>query len=82
MSMFEKRRKLTHGEEKKIDGAVVDFIFNDMRPFTVVDGHGFTNLVKCLNPDYALKIRNIPYQGCCCIYASSEQAERDYGWCK
>ena len=37
MSMFGKHRKLTHVEEKKIDDAVVDFIFNDMRPFAVVD---------------------------------------------
>ena len=56
LSMFGKRRKWTQVEAKKIDDAVVDFIFNDMCPFAVVDGDGFTNLVKWLNPDYAVSV--------------------------
>ena len=29
-----------------------------MRPFAVVDGVGFTCMVKCLNPEYTIKARN------------------------
>ena len=59
MTMFAKRRRLTQSEEKDIDDAVVQLIFNDMRPFAVVDGDGFKNLVKRLNPDYGLKSCNV-----------------------
>ena len=45
-----------HNVALKIDDAVVDFIFNEMRPFAVVVGDGFTNLVKSLNPDYAISV--------------------------
>ena len=45
-------------EEAKIDDSIVNFVFHDMRPFAMVDGVGFTRMVKCLNPKYSIKARN------------------------
>ena len=56
--MFGKRRKLTKTEDKDIDDAVVQLIFEDMRPFSIVDGSGFKNFCSKMNPDYVLKSRN------------------------
>ena len=43
VDMFGKRRKLTKAEDKDLDDAVVQLIFDDMRPFAIVDGSGFKN---------------------------------------
>ena len=58
MSMFAKRRKMLRVEEAKVDYSIVNFIFHDIRPFAVVDGDGFTHMVKYLNQDYTIKALN------------------------
>ena len=58
MFSIAKRRRLTKTEDKAIDDALVQLIFEDMRPFAIVDGSGFKNFCSKMNPDYDLKSRN------------------------
>ncbi|CAL9708171.1 unnamed protein product [Knipowitschia caucasica] len=44
-------------KKKMLDDAIVDMIIRDGQPFTVVEGEGFTNLMKISDPQYKLPSR-------------------------
>lgn len=56
-----------------MDNAVCSLIYKDMRPIAVVEGAGFIELVKALNPSYKLKSRNCYLSKIKAMYASSQE---------
>ena len=48
LNMFGKRRKLTKVQEKEMYDSIVQFICRDMRPYAVVAGDGFKQIIKVL----------------------------------
>ena len=46
--------KYTSSQHKLLNRAVADFLLQDSLPVSVVEGEGFKNLVKNLQPCYAL----------------------------
>ena len=44
-------------KKKELDKRVAAFIAKDMRPISTVDGEGFRELIKCLDPRYQLPSR-------------------------
>ncbi len=44
--------KCSTGRAKEITSHIVDFIARDLRPMATVEGKGFLNLMKCVEPGY------------------------------
>ncbi|TWW54792.1 hypothetical protein D4764_01G0007630 [Takifugu flavidus] len=43
--------------KQKLDEALVDMIVKDGRPFSIVEGEGFQNFIKILDPSYSIPSR-------------------------
>jgi hypothetical protein len=50
-------RKITENVSKKINCELLKLFYLDFQPFSVVDDHGFRQIVKSLNPSYELPNR-------------------------
>ncbi|XP_078495159.1 LOW QUALITY PROTEIN: E3 SUMO-protein ligase ZBED1-like [Ciona intestinalis] len=54
---YQVRPKLSDDESRRIDVLVSSLMWRDMRPFHIVEGQGFRNLVHGLNHQYKIKHR-------------------------
>ena len=43
--------------KKELDDALLEMVFKDMLPFTIVDGEGFRNFATRMNPRYRIPVR-------------------------
>uniref|UniRef100_UPI0005212532 zinc finger BED domain-containing protein 1-like n=1 Tax=Ciona intestinalis TaxID=7719 RepID=UPI0005212532 len=55
---YQVRPKLSDDESRRIDVLVSSFMWRDMRPFHIVEGQGFRDLVHGLNHQYKIKHRS------------------------
>ena len=46
-----KRRRPTHDEQEKFNWAVADWLWLNMRPFSIVEDEGFRNIINVANPE-------------------------------
>lgn len=51
------RRPLPSSEQEVIDKLFVEMLWKDLRPFTTLEGEGFVNIVRALNPRAVIKSR-------------------------
>ena len=50
-------KRCSSAHSKEINTVIGDFVALDLRPIAVVDGHGFSKLLTCLEPGYTFPSR-------------------------